>query len=94
MVGTLPPTKLLLTKNNLVLGVFNRYYEVGIFVGVSVDKKGNVFLRGEPRSPSYVMKGQDPNVLRNGFIETEVIGDWAKYYLPKEPDYNLYRILV
>lgn len=94
MVGTLPETKLLVINGDLVQGVFDSYYEVGLHVGVSVDDKGQIFLKGVKQYPEYIVKGSVSSNAYVGFTSEEAVGDWVKCYLHKKSTYRVYRILT
>ena len=96
MVGTLPPTKWLLTKNDMVLGIFDSKVSIAIYLGFSgtdegwiVDSKGNRY------GPSYLMKEQEgPSYAGHWEDRTAILKDWANYHLKLPIDYSIYRILV
>lgn len=94
MAGVLPQTRLLLTKNGMVVGDYTTYREMAteFFGKLTFDvERGQVMLNGIYQKPSYTVAPE-----RNGFTPEEAIADWLKCYFVKQMrgEYRVYRYLV
>lgn len=94
MVGTLPRTKILVTKDEVVMGHFNNYTEVVHAFGISVSDEGVVTFYGQEQTPHYVMRGDGPLSSNHWDSKSDVISDWARYHLKMPRGCQLYRYLV
>ena len=96
MVGTIPPTALLLTKNDFVIVEFRSYFEVTKEIGISVSDEGVVTFLGKELHPHYVMKDNGQPGTKPFTSKQEVIRGWAGEYMRKhmhEHGYFVYRFL-
>lgn len=95
MAGTLPKTKLLLTRHGCVAGEFSSYMSVVRYVGVEVTDDGDVLVQGKASGPGYIMKEDKwispDNVWKS---KLDVLKDWCRYHFRLPPGYTVYRFLV
>lgn len=92
MPGTLPPTRLLVTKNDRVIGVFDKYVHVAHAIDCDVTDDGVVTLRGRKQNPTYFYdpSGRDPNAFQS---KDAIMADWVRCYL-RDPSIRVYRYLT
>ena len=93
---TLPPTALLLTENDMVIGHFKSYGDIARHLGISVSDEGRVTLMGKEMGPTYCMEDTG-SILNNSWGSArEVENDWAVHYMSKNlpKRYCIYRYLT
>ena len=92
-MGTSPPTALLLTRNDIVVGRFSSWSAMTIYLGISVDMEtGVVSLTGKPQQPTYVVT--DDGGDNHWKTEMDVIKDWSSKHLKLPSGYAVYRYLT
>jgi hypothetical protein len=98
MVGTLPKTRYLLTRYGVVKGDFQNKYEVGVYLGASINEEGSVHFLGKKMGPSYFVKGSKAektcSISNNAFTLEEALRDWCYHHMNLPSEYSLYRYLV
>lgn len=96
MVGTMPPTRLLLVCNDVVIGHFQSYADIAMSLGISVSDDGIVTFMGITQHPGFVMKKDEHKYGVTGGWESksDVIKDWAKYHMKLPHGYRIYRYLT
>jgi len=95
-VSTMPPTALMLVKNDMVLGHFNNYTEIGYHFGIVCAGGGVINFRGKPMNPTYVLE-TDPRIMHpgHGFTKHGAVSNWCKYHMKNNlPGYQIYRYLL
>jgi hypothetical protein len=85
MPGTIPPTKLLLTRSEVVVGSFDSYSSIALYLGIKVED-GVVHFMGHKVHPTYGESWTN---------DLDIIRDWAKCYMKNHlpSNHKIYKYL-
>mgnify|MGYP006935524677 CR=1 FL=1 len=88
-MGVIPPTKLLLVRNNVVQGSFSSYIDIVMALPIRIDDKGQITFNGEKVNPTYKMAHIDSD----GWGHMDALKDWVMNYMGERKGYCIYRYL-
>jgi hypothetical protein len=91
MVGTIPKTNLLLVCNTGVVGHFDTYYDLCVYLGYVVDMNtGQITNKDNKCYPIYNTK-DDKNSWNSMY---EILNDFAKKHMELPFGFQVYQYLV